>query len=406
MMVLRYAWRNIWRNPRRTAITVAAIGLNAAILIISYSLMDGMMAHTVANATNLVTGEVQVHGPGYLADLSLYNTLKDPEAVLRSLAGRGIPAAARGYGYGLVARGSKSAGALFWGVQPATERAVFQLAGHTGRGRFLPDEARKRIVLGKKLARSLDADLGSELVAVVQAADGSLGNDLFVVTGILKAAGDQLDRNAAILHRDDFERLFVAGGRIHEIALNSRGEMPLAALAAAAREAAPGEEVKTWRQLMPALSDMVNLMDAGMWIFGMIFFLAAALGVMNTMLMATFERIREFGILKTLGATPWRILRDVTAEAFVLALVSNLLGALLGVAVSYYLQLEGLDMTRFATGDVSVAGVAFDPVWRCAMSPKTVLLPLIVMWAVCLIASLYPAAIAARLDPVRALNHV
>ena len=240
---------------------------------------------------------------------------------------------------------------------------MFQLAEHTGRGRFLPDEARKGIVLGKKLARSLDADLGSELVAVVQAADGSLGNDLFVVTGVLKAAGDQLERNAAIMHRDDFERLFVAGGRIHEIALNSRGEMPLAALAAAAREAAPGEEVKTWRQLMPALSDMVNLMDAGIWIFGMIFFMAGALGVMNTMLMATYERFREFGILKAIGTSPARILRDVAAEALVLVLVSTALGAAFGLAVASYLRVVGIDTSSWGP-TLSAAGVAFDPVWR------------------------------------------
>jgi len=101
--------------------------------------------------------------------------------------------------------------------------------------------------------------------------------------------------------------------------------VPLDLLEKIAAAAAPHADVKSWRQLMPALSDMVNFFDAGMWLFGMIFFLAAALGVMNTMLMSTFERIREFGILKAIGTSPWRILGDVAVEAFVLSLISTAL---------------------------------------------------------------------------------
>ena len=316
-MILTLAWRNIWRNSRRTAITVAAVSLNAAILIASYALMDGMMIHTVENTTNIVVGEAQIHAPGYLVDRSMYKTVEKPEDVLARLAREGVPASARGYGYGLAASGTKSAGAMFWGMDPAVESRVFDLARHVERGAFLSAQAEGGVVLGKKLARSLKADLGSEIVVVVQAADGSLGNELYTVTGILKAAGDSLDRTAALLHRDDFETLFVSDGRVHEIAVNTRGALPLEETARLAEKAAPGMEVKTWRQLLPSLSDMVNMFDAAIAVFGMIFFLASALGVMNTMLMATFERIREFGILKAIGTTPWRILRDVAAEALV-----------------------------------------------------------------------------------------
>ena len=129
-MILTLSWRNIWRNPRRTAITLAAISLNAAILIVSYALMDGIMEHTVSNATNMVVGEAQIHVPKYLVNRSLYKSLKDPEAILSALGREHIPAAPRSYGYGLVAHETKSAGALFWGVDPAREKTTFDLAGH------------------------------------------------------------------------------------------------------------------------------------------------------------------------------------------------------------------------------------------------------------------------------------
>ncbi len=405
MIILRIAWRSLWRNPRRTLITVAAISLNAAILIVSYSLMEGFKEHAVSNATNLVVGEVQIHVPKYLVDRSLYKSMKDPKAILSTLDRHDVPAASRSYGYGLVACENKSAGALFWGVDPTAERNVFDLAKHMGEGTFIPNTPAKGIVLGKKLARSLNARIGSEIVVVVQAADGSLGNELYSVTGILKAAGESMDRTAAILHQADFSELFVSGGRVHEIALNSKGKLALDELATLASQVAPQAEVKTWRQLMPSLSDMVNMFDAGIWIFGIIFFLAAALGVMNTMLMATFERMREFGVLKALGATPWRILRDVAVEALVLGFVSAIIGTMLGLGVSYYLMKTGLDLSMFA-GDYSIGGVAFDPVWRATIRLKTVVTPVVVMWMVCLIASIYPATLAARLNPVKTMVRV
>jgi len=400
---LQYGWRNLWRNTRRTGITLAAVCLSTAILMASYGLMDGLMQHAVSNATNLMVGEVQVHAQGYLADQSIYRALNEPDLILRAAREKNVAAAPRRYGYGLVAVGTKSAGARFWGVEPASERATFDLAQHLQEGRFLSETTQRGVVLGQKLARSLQAQIGSEIVVVVQAADGSLGNDLYTVTGILKAAGDSIDRNAALIHTADFVELFVSGERIHEVALNSRGMLSPEGLTALLSIAAPEEEIKNWRQLMPEVSDMVNLFDAFIWIFGLIFLLAAGMGVMNTMLMATYERIREFGILKALGATPWGIIRDVAAEALMLAALGTVLGTILGLAGSYYLQEVGLDLSIFA-GTYSVGGVAFDPIWRATISPKMVFIPVVLMLIIGLLASLYPAALAARLDPVKAIH--
>ncbi len=361
------------------------------------------MKHAVSNATNLVVGEVQVHAPGYLADHSIYKALDDPELILWAAQKKNINATLRRYGYGLVAVGTKSAGARFWGVDPVLERTTFVLADHLDKGRFLSETPRRGAVLGQRLARSLQAQIGSEIVVVVQAADGSLGNDLFTVTGILKAAGENIDRNAALIHSADFVELFVSGDRIHEVALNSKGQISLEELGALASAAAPEQEVKEWRQLLPEVSDMVNLFDAFIWVFGMIFILAAGMGVMNTMLMATYERIREFGILKALGATPWRIVRDVAAEASLLAAAGTVLGTLLGLAGGYYLREVGLDLSIFA-GSYSVGGVAFDPIWRATLSPEAVLIPVVLMVIICVAASMYPAILAARLDPVQAIN--
>ena len=148
------------------------------------------------------------------------------------------------------------------------------------------------------------------------------------------------------------------------------------------------------------------MFDAGLWIYGMIFFLAAGLGVMNTMLMAIFERRREFGVLKALGTSPLQIVRDVALEALLLGLFSTILGALLGVAGAIYLRDVGLDLSMVRGGEIPLAfaGVAFDPVWRGVLDLGVVLKPLVGMWVICVLAAIYPAAKAARLDPVRAMQ--
>ncbi len=364
------------------------------------------MVDMLDNATRMVVGDAQVHAPNYRAERSMYLAVKNPQAVLAAADKAEIKAAARSYGFGLVSSGPKSAGAIFWGVNPAAERQAFELAQHVFKGGYLADQPGHQVVLGRKLAKSLKVEIGSEIVAVVQAADGSLGNELFKVAGILKIMGAEVDRGAVIIHQDDFRELFVSGSRVHEIALNAWGKLTAEQVAQAVEAAAGDDEVATWKQLMPAMADMMGMMDAALVIFGMIFFLAAGLGVMNTMLMATYERIREFGIIKAMGATPWRILRDITAEAFVMALVSTVIGVGIGVAGSLFFAAYPINLEAFGGGSITFSGVAFDPLWRAALSAKVVWMPMVIMWIICVLASLYPAAKAARLDPVRAMTHV
>jgi ABC-type lipoprotein release transport system permease subunit len=400
------AWRNIWRNTHRTWITLAAVGLNTAVLIVALAQMRGILWHFTANAVNVVTGEVQIHHPDYLGLRSMYDVMDEPEQLLGTFRRRDIPAAARSYGYGLLALESKSAGAQFWGVDPLQERAVCTLSGKMDRGSYLGPLAAMEVVLGCKLARSLGADAGSEIVAVVQAADGSMGNEIFTVAGIFQAAGERIDRAAAVLHRADFERLFVSGGRVHEIVLNTRGRIPLAAVAAAAAEIAPRGQARTWEELLPVVVEMIRTSAFGISIFTCLFYVAAGLGVLNTMLMATFERFHEFGVVKALGASGWHIVRGVMLEALMLGVAGGLAGLAVGLAGACYLQIYGLDTRLFVSGQASLAGVAFDPVWRARLTLDAVVRPVVLMWPVCMAASLYPAVIAARLDPVKTMQHV
>lgn len=411
MQAFRLAWRNVWRNPRRTAITGAAVILSTAITIMTVGLMAGIIQNAVDNTTNIALGEAQVHAPRYRAKRSFYDAIPNVAQILAAARRNGIDAAPRAFGAGLASVGSKSAGALYWGVELAAERAAFTLTEQVTAGRFLSPGRRRadaegrpvrEAVLGRRLARSLEARIGSELVAVVQAADGSIGNELFVVCGILKSVSDEVDRGAVIVHRADFDELFVAGGRVHEIALNSHGRLAPEALVAALKPAAGKMEALPWKKLNPTIAEWMKTEDAMLGLVGIVFYLSAALGVLNSMLMAVFERTREFGVIKALGGSPWRIVRDVCTEALLIGVVGAAIGAALGLAGGVYLSRVGIDLTRF--GSLVFGGVAFDPIWRAVITPKIVIEPMIVMSIVVLVAGLYPAIRAGRLSPLRALN--
>jgi ABC-type lipoprotein release transport system permease subunit len=374
--------------------------------------MYGMLVDTVHNITCLMVGDAQVHAREYRADQSFYRAIPNSAKILDAARSEGIDAAPRSYGFGLVSVKAKSAGARFWGVDVAAEKKALDLVEQVGVGRFLsveriagPDGPVREIVLGRKLAKTLQAQMGTEIVAVVQAADGSMGNELFYVRGILKSVGEELDRMAAVIQQEDFEELFVAGGRVHEIAFNAHGKLSPEEIVATLSPVTGELELLSWDELIPAFADMVSMLDASVWIMALIFFLGAGLGVMNTMLMATYERIREFGMLKAMGATPWRIVRDVASEAFMLALFSTAIGVVIGTLATVYLHVYGLDLSGLG-GDIMFSGVAFNPIWKAALEISGIVFPVVVMWLVCVVAALYPAVKAARLDPVQAIHHV
>lgn len=403
MKTLRLAWRNLWRNWKRTAITLAAVTLNMAVLIVTLALMEGFAVQIVGYITNLSTGEAQLHNPEYMEEKSFYDNIKDPAAALAFADEKGIPASARSYGYGLAALGNKSAGARFTGVDPEREEKTFDLAKHLEKGKYLGPAADRGVVLGKKLAKAIEADVGDEIVVLVQAADGSLGNELLTVTGILKTVGDEIDRTAAFMNEKDFEELFASEGRVHEIAFNTRGRMKPEEIKSLFSGKFPDSKVSTWGDLLPALSAMMKVFDQSMVLMCSVFCLAACIGVTNTLLMATYERMREFGTMKALGAAPLRIVGDVAAEALTLAALASVLGLLIGLPICWFLNVHGIDTTRIA-GELTTSGIAFDPVWRGVLTLKDTLIAIGLIWLFSVTAALYPAIIAARLNPVDAMR--
>ena len=404
MKLVKISWRNLWRNSTRTNVTITAVALCIAILIIFQSLIIGLIGKAVHNTTNLVVGEVQIHAIGYLDDRSIYKSLKNVDKIRAVAKENNIGMVERSYGFGLISSGTKSAGTQFWGINPESELKYFDFANHIDEGNFLTKTSLKKVVLGNKLARSLAAELGTELVIFVQGADGSLGNELFYVTGILGNVADNIDRGAAIILRDDFDILFSTNNLIHEIALNSKGKLEAEEIQKLMSAKAAGVAVETWKELMPTIAIMTEKMSVFMLtMFSLIFTIAASLGVMNTLVMSTYDRMKEFGIIRAIGATPWLIIRQVSLEAILLTFLASIIGTMIGLSIAIYLQVYGIDIS--GKGNLAFGGIVFDPIWRASVSLKSVFLPVVLMMLTSIVASIYPASIAARIKPVEAIHY-
>ena len=404
MKTIEVSWRNLWRNRTRTNVTIAAVALCIAILIIFQSMIVGLIEKAVFNTTNLVIGEVQIHANGYLNDKSLYKDLKNTEKIKSIAKKNNIGLVERSYGFGLISSGTKSAGTQFWGVNPELELMHFDFAKHINQGTFLNSSSSNKIVLGNKLALSLAAEVGTELVVFVQGADGSLGNDLFYVSGILKNVADNIDRSAAIILENDFNILFSSNNMIHEIALNSKGNFEAEEIQNLMSAEIKDVEIDTWKQLMPTIALMTEKMSVFMrTLFSLIFTIAAGLGVMNTMIMSTYDRMKEFGIIRAIGATPWRIIKQVSLESFILTFIASIIGTVVGLSAALYFQKYGFDVS--GQGNFSFGGVVMDPIWKASVSLGIILLPIGLMMLTSILSSLYPASIAARIKPVEAIHY-
>lgn len=403
-MLARMAWRNVWRNPRRSLITLSAMTFSLTLMIVTTSLMEGMNRQMVEYAADRSLGHIQVHAKGYFLDRGLHETL--PESILDRFDGSRFEAAPRAYAYGLGSLGEQSAGVQIRGVDPERERTVTDLWKHFLEGRYFKPGERKVAVLGRRIAKTLEAGPGSDIALITQAADGSLGNDLYRVVGVLKALDETTDRSAVILPLKDFAELLVLPGRIHEVAVRTPDAMLVEQYKPEVARLLEGVpcELKTWKEIAPALSDALALNRTWTMIMLVIVFSIACLGVLNTMLMAVFERMHEIGLLLAVGLRPVRLVQMILLETLILVGIGEVVGVGLGLLWSWRLMVKGWDLTSLFGEGFEYTGFAFDNVLHAAISPEGVIRCMGILFVIAAVAALYPAVKAARLKPVEIMR--
>jgi putative ABC transport system permease protein len=408
MLFFSMAWRNIWRNRRRSLLTVMAIALGLAFNIFMRGIGDGFHEQMVDNSVRAQIGHIQIHRAGYRDDPELNKTLPDPEKIKEAI--RSLPDV-RGYslrvlGGGLASTADNSSGVEILGIDPAQERTVTSIQNAILQGKYLAEGMQRPILLGERLASRLKVALGDKVVLMVQAADGSMGAQLFRVAGIFRSGSPEMDEGVVFLLRSDAQNLFSLGDRVTEAALllGSSRQVPTALATLKQDLSGAPVEILPWWQVAPFLQQFIQIDDAFFYIIVLIFFIVISIGILNTIMMSIFERVREFGVMMALGTKPKQIVKLIVEEAFALGLVGVVIGSLLGAAFTLYYARQGINLSSFSAGAAAL-GITSSRVYSELTAANLVYSNLAVLVVVVLVA-LYPAAYAARLQPVEAIRHV
>ena len=418
-MNFRLAAANLLRNRWRTVLSVGGVAVATGFLIWMGVMQDAFRAVMVDSVISSEVGHLQIHSKEYTEEPGLQATL--PQA-LPSDAGlaevSGMQALApRVKATGLVGHKESSRIARIVGVEPETEQVVTGVPKYLTSGRWLSQEARpfgepREAVIGFELAKQLKVEVGSEageLAVILQGADGSLGNDLVQVVGILKTGNAVTDRLGMFMNIADAQALVALDGRVHEFAarLDERADLNEVAGVVGDKISALGspEEptVRTWKVLLPELQQLLDFGRKQMVLIYAIVFFIAALGILNAQRMSALERRREFGVLMAIGMTPARLGRLLIAETALVSVVGGLVGLLVGGAASYYHKVFGFSMIDPNSGEslsfmgVSMGEIFFDP------TLPSLMLPVVAVTIVGFLCGLWPARYGSRLDPARAI---
>ena len=348
-------------------------------------------------------GDIQVFADGYRDKPQIYSRMAASGELIQKLEAEGFRASPRLLAAGLAAAKDQSAGVRFRGVEVGKDATVTKVQTKVADGKWLDPSNPAGVVIGMRLAKTLNVKVGDELVVLAQAADGSMANELYKILGVLGGVSVEVDRAGVYLSAGAFRELMAMPEGAHQLIVRKPLGIDLAVAAALAVKLLPGHDVQTWKTLMPTIASLMENSTAMLYTMFFVIYIAIGLVILNAMLMAVFERIREFGVLKAIGMGPSMVFRLVIGECVVQVGIALAVGIGLGIPGVWYLKEYGIDLGDM--GNLQVHGMSWDMTWRAEFSAAAFSGPITIMLAVVFLAVLYPAIKAALISPVAAIQY-
>ena len=398
-MLITMAWRNVWRNARRSIITMTAMAAGVAGIVVLFSYREASYDVILRDVTGGLLGHMQVHGLGYQEAPAISTVVKNPVQVEAAVKGTlpGAVSERRVIGAGLAGAGDRSAPVMMLGVEP--QSTLYHLAA----GKDFA--AKGEVLIGRELATDLEIGPGSELVLVSQGADGSVANDRYTVSGTFTSSSAELDASAVVMPLAEAQSFFALGEGVHEVVVRLPiQEEDVSAQVNTLRAALDLKtlEALSWSEMLPQMKASLDQKRKSGSFMDFVIFLIVGLGVFNAMAMSVFERTHEFGVLASVGTRPGRILGMVLFEALWQAGIAFVVGVLLAAVVLYGIMGTS-DLSTMMKGDVM--GVRMPDHVEMSLYPGALKGAALTAFITALAGALLPAFRAARLKPVEALRH-
>ncbi|SDU10031.1 ABC transporter permease [Desulfobacula phenolica] len=408
---LKMAWRNIWRNPRRTLLTIAAIAFSSLILVFMLSFQLGCYETMINTSVKVSTGHLQIQAKGYLEDKKINLVVKNPAPVASILDSvKGISAYTfRANAFCLTSSDKRTYGVVVTGIDPVKEAHVSTISSIIRKGSYLKEEDESSALIGEHLSKNLKAGIGDELTILGQGRDGSIAAAVLTIKGIFDSGIDEFDRNVIMTGLNDFQDIFSMGNSVHEavITANSLGDVSMVKQEIQ-NHFSETQQNKTlvaadWMEIMPGLLQGIQMDLVSGIIMYIILVIVVAFSIFNTFLMAIFERTREFGVMMAIGTTPSRITKLVLFESLFMTLVGILAGIVIGSLLTLYFQSKGIYIA--GTEDILKQYGIPDRLYPKLSLISATAGPLVV-FLITIVSSVFPALKIKKLKPVDAMASV
>ncbi len=403
--MITIAWRNLWRNKRRSLIVLSSVAVGVVAILLNDGLSIGMIRQMFENQIGSNVSYMQIHRRGFHKNPLIQNAITHPDSVATIL--RQTPQvlrfSRRVVSFGLLSSARNSSGVMISGIEPDAESRVTSIAGSLVEGHYLTGSPHE-IVIGAKLAEKLGVSLGDKVVAMASTTSGSVGAEMFRIVGLYRTVSSEFDKAFIYISLPAAQHMLAMGSAVSEFATITTNRDSIESVkAAVAARLGSSYEVLSYADLLPLMISQMQIYEQSMYIVYVIIGLAMIFGIINTMLMSVFERIHEFGVLMAIGMKNRRLVGMILTEALLLGLCGAVLGLIIGLGIVIPLSHSGLDLSMFSESLTSFGtGSIIYPIVRSdAILQALFLIPMIAV-----LGALYPAFKAVRYEPVEAIRYV
>jgi ABC-type lipoprotein release transport system permease subunit len=407
-LFLRLAWRNVWRQRRRTFLIAIGMGVTMSLLIFYDGLIGGFEQAIYGNAIQLLGGNVQVHAPGYneKAGRKPLLPMENPDAVVKAAEAHPdvVVASKRIVTGGLVTNREGAFAVSIIGVEVEKESRITPVAGTITQGRYLNADDGDMIVIGQGLATAMEVAVGDRITLVGNSKNEQSRQRTMTVVGIYDVGVPTVEKTTIYMSLGEAQQLYGLDGQVTEVVISLKQIGQEAGVIAAINKAAPGYEVESWETSIPDLKQTMDMKTGVMSVFGVFMIGIVAIGILNLLMMAVFERTREIGIVGALGLKPREITFLFLLEGILIGLMGAVVGAVLGTTFNGIFSVVGFDYTQFA--DLTEYTALISGRIYTQLVPMKILQHALTVAIISAVAALYPAVEASRREPAEALHYV
>jgi ABC-type lipoprotein release transport system permease subunit len=404
-MLFSISWRNIWRSRLRSFVVVGSIILGIWAIIFGTGFMNGFMVGYMADAINHDISNIQVHHPDFKADQDIRYTIpegKTKAAEVREWSGvKGVTT--RSLVNGMISSPRKAGGVQIRGINLKNEAIVTRLDSLIDKGTYFEGIRRNPVVIGRKLAENLQVDVKSKVVLTFNDAQGNITAGAFRIAGIIESSSLSLGEGYAFVVQEDLNRLLGLEGAVHEIAILLEDQVEEATIVSKYNKIFPEDLVETWKEIAPQLAFLQEMYGNMLYVLMGIILIALIFGIVNTMLMAVLERMKELGMLMAIGMTKIRVFLMIIIETIYLGAIGSPLGLLAGWLTIRYYNHTGVDLTAYSEG---LEAFGYQSILYPYVEGSVYMTVTIGIFATAFLGAIYPAIKAIKLKPAEALHKI